>query len=405
MPTTLDVLTSLVDTMGALTTPKPGGFAVDGTVVPKPGQIDVTEIIKGALDLTFLTKDVRFSDAKLEPDLTAVGLDPKILGGLPLGGVTTLPGVGGLLGQVTGSLPLLDKARLSVSIEVTWTVLDAEGRPLATDQWSVSKGTVVNDGGVTKIRGTDITVAFLPAVEELTSNNPVPAPVIRTLRAHVKLSAGGTTVERDLPDIPVPVPTLAIPKVLAAFLHVNFQARDGDDDGGVLVMVPGNSPLRSVEQLSTTLSALQAAVTTVKSFAGFATFLLGLDELIGALAASPYFAFAATDAIDDLNDITIIQRSWYENDTELEDELSSMIFIGPAGKVLDVFCETDFDDENGHCKVTVGPDHVTLIRSLHSDHPASEPGGMVQVLVEPTHVLIDDDDLTFGDWTSSLRFL
>lgn len=405
MPTTLDVLTGLAATMGASANPLPGGFAFASTVAPKPGQVDVTDVINGAVDLTFVTKDVRFADAKSEPSLAPAALDPKILGGIPLGGITPITGVGGILGQLKGTLPLLDQAKVWVTLDVVWTVLDEAGNPLASDKWSVTTGTLIDDAGTKKIRGTDIVVAFLPEVVELTANNPVPAPTTRKLRAHVKLTAGGQTFERDLPDIPLPVPRLAIPKVLAAFLHTNFQARDGDDDGGVLVMVPANSPLRSIQQLNSTLSALQTAVTSVKSFATFATFLLGLNELVGALAAQPYFAFAATDEISDLNDITLIQRSWWENDTELEDELSSMIFIGPAGKVVDCFCETDFDDENGRFKLTVGPNFATLVRSLHADHPDSEPPGMVNVLVEPTHVLIDDDNLTFGDWLSSLKFL
>ncbi|MFJ8469840.1 hypothetical protein [Streptomyces swartbergensis] len=396
------MLNALVGTLNAAVKPQAGGFGWDGTIEPRPGPIDVAEILKGQLDLTFVTKDVRYKDAQPEANLTPTALGGNILGGQALSGVTPLPGVGGLLGQLTGAVPLLSQSKVPVSLDVTWTVLDAQGQPLARDKWNPTKGELFDDAGTPKLRGTDISVAFRPVVQELTTTAPVSAPVQCTLRAEVKLKALTFEAARALPDIPVLVPTLGIPKVLAAFIHDQFQPKAGDDDGGVFIMVPGNSPLRSIEQLKSTLATLQTAATTLKSFAEFATFLLGLDTLVGSVTASPYFAFAASDAIQDLNEITLIQNDWFTNDIELEDELSSMIFVGPDGKVADCFCETDFEDDNGHFKLRVGPQFVTLVRSLHSKTPATEPGGMIEILKPPTHMI---RDVTFNDWLSSLKFL
>ena len=397
MPGVADVLQSLVDSMSAVAKPKPGGYAFDATVQPLPGQIDVTEILEGDLGLTWITKDVRFADA--DPVADVESLAGEILGGLPLGGVSPPTGVGGLLGQLKGVVPLLSTTKLSVKVEVTWEVLDQDKATLPSDQYQAPNG----------LTGVSIPVVFKPPMVELVTNVAVPAPAMRYLRAKVKLTVPGGTKEATLPEIPVPVPPLAVPKVLVSFIHSNFQAKDGDDDGGAFILVPPNSPLRSIEQLNSTLAAVQTAVTSLKGFAGFASFLLGLSELTGALTATPYFAFAATNEVPNLNDITLIQRSWYENDTELEDELSSMIFIGPAGAQADVYCETDFNDENGRFVITVGGDGFTICRSLHdtseSRRPATEPANMIEVKKKPTHSLLDDDDLTFGDWTSGMKFI
>lgn len=393
-----EILDSFVATMSAGAKPKPGGYAYDATVAPLPGQIEVTELVEGPLGMTWITKDVRFTDHQLVADLEPATLATEILGGIPLGGVSPLPGVPGVLGQLEGVVPLLSTSKLAVTVAVTWEVLDERMEPLPAEEFQAPNG----------LTGVSIPIVFKPPMAELTVGAP-PGPVTRHLRATVTLSAGGKDAPRTLPPIPIPLLPLLVPKVLASFVHVNFQAKSGDDDGGAFILVPSNSPLRSIEQLNTTLSALQTAVTSLKSFASFASFLLGLSELTGALAATPYFAFAAEDRIDDLNDITLIQRSWYENDTELEDELSSMIFVGPAGARVEVNCETDQDKENGRFTMTVGGDGFTICRSLHdfsaSRQPATEPPNMISVQEKPTHSLLDDDDLSFGDWTSSMRFL
>lgn len=392
-----DALQSLVDSMSAVAKPKPGGYAFDATVQPMPGQLDVTEVLEGDLDLTWITKDVRFADANPVADVENLAAG-QILGGLPLGGVSPPTGVGGLLAQLKGCVPLLSTTKLSVKVDVTWEVLNEEKKPLPADQYQAPNG----------LTGASIPVVFKPPTTELVTTK-APEPVLRHLRAKVTLSVPGGTKERTLPEIPVPIVPLAVPKVLVSFIHANFQAKHGDDDGGAFILVPPNSPLRSIEQLNSTLSALQTAVTSLKGFASFASFLLGLSELTGALAATPYFAFAATNEVPNLNDITLIQRSWYENDTELEDELSSMIFIGPAGAKVDVYCETGFEDENGQFVMSVGGDGFTICRTLHDKsatrQPATEPANMIEVKKKPTHSLLDDDDLTFGDWTSGMKFI
>lgn len=393
MPGITEALNGLIDTMTGSATPKPGGQSFVTDVLPRPGQLEVAEVLNGAIDLTWITKDIRFSGDSLETELTPAVLDTSIIGGMPIPVLGTT-GVPGLLGQLGGTLPLLNQTKVSVKFDVSWRALDERGSELPSSEWSAPGG----------LEGPKIAIAFAPEIIELTSSVVAPSPTIRKLRATVKLTVAGVPpVERDLPDVPVPVLPLPIPKVVAAFLHTNFQPRSGDDDGGVFVMVPSDSPLKNAAQLNSTLSSLQTAVGNLAAFAKFAGFLLGLNDLLNAVAAQPYFAMAATNVIEDLNDITIIQNSWYENDIELEDELSSMIFIGPATARLEIFCETEFDDENGHGILSLPDSCAVVVRSLHHDVPPTQPPDLWQTVKVPDHSIVDPDG--FGDWTSSLRFV
>jgi hypothetical protein len=398
-----DVLNSLAGTLQAVVKPRPGGALVDATIEPLPGQVEIAEVVRGAVDMTFITKDVRFAGAEPEAALTPAELGNAITGGQPLGGVIAPSGVNGLLGQLTGSIPMLSKTQVPVQLEVDWSVQKEDGTQLDRQEWNIAKGVPFGP----EVRGTEIAVAFKPAVDELTTTNPVPAPVRRQLVATVTLKAlGQSSGPVKLPPVPVLIPTLLIPKLIAAFRHAEFQPKAGDDDGFVFLMVPGASPLRSVDQLKTTLATLQETLTTLKSFADFAAFLLRLDSLVSGLTASPYFAFAAQDAVPVLNDTTVIQNNLLTNDIELEDEISSMIFIGPPKHRVHWFCEDNYLTENGDFSLTVGPQLFTLIRTLDKAVPVSDPekGGEPATPLVTVHHPPSGSD-TFNDFLSSVKFL
>jgi hypothetical protein len=158
----------------------------------------------------------------------------------------------------------------------------------------------------------------------------------RFIRASVTLTAGTTPAHTfTLPSIPVDIPAIPVPSVVAFFLHTNFAARSGDDEGAAFVVVPNDSPFRDLASLQSALNRLSSTISSLTSVASFASLLLGLNELTGALSAQPHVQFRMADPsnnYNDFNDVTLIQRGWLENDTEAEDELSSLIFVGPTGK-------------------------------------------------------------------------
>ncbi|HEX6289541.1 MAG TPA: hypothetical protein VFZ66_10140 [Herpetosiphonaceae bacterium] len=398
MPIPIDVLNNLAKTLRIDLTgpaqPAPGQTAT-AQIVPQLSDIGVTEVLDGVVNVTWITKDVRFSTAKLEPTLAAAGLDPKILGGIPLGGITPLEGVPGLLGQLTGSIPLPTTTTVPISVEVEWSITDERGTTLTLGTDFLAPEGLTNP---------TVSVIFAPETAELTTDNPLPAPIRRNLNARVRLTASGTqTAFIPLPSIPILVPALPLPTILALFLHTDFQARSGDDDGAVLIVVPANSPFGSLQQLQPTLNQLQGAASTLASFASFAAFVAGLSELTGALTAQPFVQFRSTNEIGNLNDITLIQRGFFENDTEAEDELSSLIFIGRKDKKVQLFNARDFDTDEGAFTLTIGRNLFVIVRNLHSAEPAEEPDGSLKVDKTPPGGVFNPDH--FGDELSSLRFV
>jgi hypothetical protein len=371
------------------------GQAVTAEIRPFLADLDFTEILSGDLELSWLTKDVRFNDALLEPALTPAALDAKILGGMPIPGIGGLQGVPGLIGQLTGSLPVPSTTKLKVQVEIEWSVSsDAAGTNVlsSSDDYSAPQG----------LNGTSASFFFKPDSFELTTDPP-PAPTPRFLRARVRLTVGSTQTNWiALPPVEVLIPAIGIPTVFAMFLHVDFQARSGDDDGAVLVLVPANSPIGSMAQLQPLLNQIDSVASTLSTFANFAAFLGGLSELTGALTAQPHAQFRSTNAIGNLNDITLIQRPWYENDTEAEDELSSLIFIGPAMRTVQCFNDRDFKTGQGAFTVMVGQNFFTLARNLHSPTPGSEPPGLLTVDTPPPGGVFQPS--SFGDELSSVRF-
>lgn len=390
-----------------------------GPEVVKPGQpiqcrvlgadsvLTATDIISADFGLAWITKDVRFNTFTTEPALSALPLAPAnidavLAGEMPVRipivgnvvGTQTLPGVPGTLNQLAGSLPI--PVAVPVKVEVSWTVLDADGvTPLAQGPATFSA-----PGGMTS---SNLVLAFAPQIVELT--NSVPVPVVRRfVRASVKLTVGATVHSFDLPSIPLLVAAVAIPTVAVFFLHANFASSSGDDEGAALIVVPSNSPLRSLEQLQGTLDALDSTLSSLTAIADLAAFLLGVGELSAALAAQPHVQFRVADEIDDLNDITLISRAWYKNDTEAEDELSSMILVGPPRKTLQCFNDRDQDDGEGQFDLTVGDKLHALIRNFDGAAPVSGPDGSeITIVKAPPGGWFNPDG--FNDELSSIRFV
>ena len=72
-------------------------------------------------------------------------------------------------------------------------------------------------------------------------------------------------------------------------------------------------------------------------------------------------AFVRTDALADLHTITLIERGVLANDIEAEDELSSLILLGPAARRARLFIRRDFDQAGGRLDVGVEDENIVLI--------------------------------------------
>lgn len=383
-----------------------------------PSTVDVqaTDLLSGELSLTWITKNVRFKNHSLEAAFADSPFDPAALanvldGGMParvpvvgnIVGTQELPGVPGQLAQLAGTVPIPVSTELPVQVAVKWTVHDETGTAVAPGPTSFStpQGTA----------GPDVSFVFAPQTVELTSAVSVPV-VRRFIRATVTLTAGATQHVFPLPDIPVVIPAIPIPTVVVFFLHPDFAASVGDDAGAAFIVVPNNSPLKSTAQLQATLNTIQSTLGSLTSVANFAAFLLGLQELSNALAAQPQpnVQFRVADGANEIknfNEVTLIERAWYQNNTEAEDELSSMIFIGPEGKGIRCFNFRNTRSGDGAFTLTIGPKLHAFVRTLHAWAPTSGPdtGELVVDVPPPSWPFPVRRPDTFGDELSSMLFL
>lgn len=352
------------------------GEQITAKLVPDPAEIRVTDILPGDVDLTFITKNIGFDNSQVQSSLDAAALNDDIL-------EPSIPGITGVLGQLAGTLPI--KSELPVKAEVTWSVLDEAKEPL------VENVDFFAPDGLDVLEPSFL-FPFRPAhdVVELTLDPPEPIGK-RFIRATVKLTVGSLETnppQITLPDVPVVLPKIAVPTLLALFLHSDFNR------GAVLIVVPSNSPLKSFEQAQPILNQLDSTIQSIRGKLDLGSFLLGLPELTGALNAQPHVQFRASNQISNLNDITLIQRGFFENDTEAEDELSSLIFIGPPDKKVRCYIAREFGGDR--FELTIKEDLYALIRTLHVPEPVTEPASA-------TIDVVGGAD-SFGDELSSLSF-
>jgi hypothetical protein len=392
--------------------PTQAGAPFQVRLSPALTDLTISEVITGTLSLDFVFKQVRFLDDGPEPVLPppaarVLGPMPMVMPtpvAVPVGGLVdiyppTAPttGVPGAVGSVVGSLPLAATTSIAPTLTITWDVLDENGVVLAA-----GSGYLAPNG----VHSPELSVVIAPPLVALGSTV---STVKRTLRATITLTVqtatGPITSNDPVSGAPVTltldlmVPALAIPTLCALFLDRTFE-------GAVLVVVPKDSPLKGIAEAQSLLNEIESVGSSLRSLAGFLNLFLGVQALSRALSAQPHVQFRAQASIDDLNDITLIQRAWYENDTEAENELSSLIFLGIDGKseVLECFNNRDCKLIQGAFSVTAKGGHVVLVENLHVAAPVSDPAGAVTVLQPPTSVNPNVRVTTFGDELSSLRW-
>jgi hypothetical protein len=397
------------------------GAPVNFQVTPSSASdLRVTDLISAPFDLTWITKDVRFNTPNIEAPLDATPFDPSSINGLLAGGMPTivpqvvslpgvntvgtqqLQGVPGTLSQLAGAIPL--PIQVPVGMTVSWQILAADDATVLVEgatTFSAPSGTA----------GPAVSFVFPSQTAEWTNTLPLPLPTARLfVRATVTLTAGGLAASVALPDIPVDIPQIPIPLVAVFFRHSNFAAHDGDDDGFAFILVPNDSPFTSLQQLQPALDTLQSTVSNLAGLAQFAGFLTGLSQLTSALSAQPHIQFRTADAsnhFNNLDSVTMIPVSWWF-DIDAEDQISSIILVGPEKRSLRCFNDTNRSTSQGDFILMIGGDLFVIVRNLSSKKPVSEPtGSEIDVVHDPTGTRftpLPHSISTFNDELSSLSF-
>jgi hypothetical protein len=287
----------------------------------------------------------------------------------------------GLLGQLRGEIPIAP-VEVPVTVQVRWSVLDGD----VTPPTPLVEGTdfFAPEGLTTSPTATFV---FLPGIVRLSISTLLPPPARRIIHAEITLSAQGISSDPLPLDLPVLVPSLAIPTVLALFRNPNFapSANAGKSPGVVLLVVPPDSPLASFDHLLTTLRALKVSIDPLSALSSpalsFAGFLLGLNSLISALdAPQPIVLIEAQTEIPFLNRIPV-DRGVYTLpyfDADLlalnaEDRFDSLIFLGKSGDQAVLFNNPEFNGAGGQFTITVRQEMFAIIRDLRSDNPVHQP--------------------------------
>lgn len=423
MATLLESLNTLAQSFTVALTAGATAREFTATLVPPAGgergltvveEVTRSEVVDGTVDLSWRTKDVRFVNTDI--------LDPNVTGGMPIpplltlnignvtNGPTSPPGVPGVLGLLSGTVPIVNEVTEqlthAVTVEVRWRVRDESNAVVSDVDWKLGAGGPGLEGTGGQINPpvsgalTPLNMVFPVIFVELTSS---PTPVVRrSIQASVRLTAGSvSTGFVDLPPLDVPLPVVPVPTLLLLFEHKNFE-------GIVLAVVPASSPLDQ-GGITAALDTLKAAIDPLDDVLTVLSFVFSEIDTVKGILATAKVVFRKADEIDNLNDIDLDTAFIIGNDTEAEDELSSLIFFGPPRRQVRCFNARNFSDSEGQMNVTLGAELIVEVSDLHTGSPASMPAGRVSVPRTPSGTRWDDfdpwRDITgFGDELSSIRF-
>jgi len=381
-------LSDLLDSLSlqpATTITSQAGTPLSLGIVPDVSQSTVSDIQLVDIDLEFIGKGVIFENDDLS--------DTAILGSLPLVDMTHIPptlinGVQGLLGRIKGKMPVAVPSDIRPRLEVKWHITDDDNNDL------IASGDAVAPSG---LNNPLLNILFLPEFVELTAGLGDPGMSHRHISAEVTLSAGGLTVgPRTLGPIDVLLPKIPLPTILVMCVDKPYK-------GPTLIVVPAASAFPDIGALTGKVQEIQNLLNPLRTVVKLASLLTGLDILTSIINSEPHIGFRKTDSIGNLNDITLVQRAWYENDTEAEDELSSLFMIGPRRRSAEFFNKRNHESGDGKFTLTIGKMLFAGVRNLHAKNPASEPeGNEITVNKAPPGGWFSPD--TFGDELSSIRF-
>lgn len=371
-------------------------------------EVTNSEVVDGAVDLAWRMKDVRFVNTNIT--------DPNVTGGMPIPDLLTLnignatdgllspPGVPGLLGVLSGTVPIVNEVTQqvshAVSVQVRWRVRDESGNVISDVEWKLGTGGAGLEGSGGEINpplghATDALNMTFPVIFVELTGSPTPVAK-RSILASVRLSAGGVSTEFiDLPPVDVPLPVVPVPTILMMFKDKTFKSI-------VLIVVPANSPLDK-GSISAALDTLRSAIDPFDDLLTVLSFVFGQIGTVQGILSSAKIVFRKTDEIKNLNDIDL--EGGTLNDTEAEDKLSSLIFFGPPRRRVQCFNARSFSASEGQMNVTIGAELLVEIPNLHSNSPTSDPTGRVSVPRAPTGTRFFRHSITgFGDELSSIRF-
>lgn len=330
-----------------------------------------------------------------------------------------------MTGSVKGKLAPLESLLASITGKVTGAITGPKLLDVAPEvsvQWQIEGNYILLDNTTLNNKLVPPVFVVLPEFTEL-SNTPAPASQLRIscdVSITVKLPDGTTeSKSRRIGPVNIEVPKIPVP-VLAAFAE-HGQSDTSKFPGRVLMAVPASSPLSNLNNLKsflepvrTVLTRLQQTLTVANAALslqfGEASNVLGtLIDLIGAVNQP----IIRQNAVMYLSSITLDPGGWFGvGYKSWEDEISSVLLIGPPGTGLSCHNRRNLWQGTGQFKVIVGMTGTAFVLDLvkpvipdgnggHTSLPDCVPSDTIfEVVVNP-----DNSRRTFNDVISSFQFL
>ncbi|MDQ3679177.1 MAG: hypothetical protein M3378_01265 [Actinomycetota bacterium] len=334
-----------------------------------------------------------------------------VLGPKPGAATITLPGlaqIAGTAGEVAASIKqsVLPSGTVP-TVEVRWSITDEAGRELTG-----TPDLVVVNGALSGVLGsvTLPTIAFLPEFVDLGAVGTAVRRVSCTLTLK---AAGFTDFPRTIGPIPVTVPQVGLPTVLA----LSDQPGDVRDPSAVLVAVPGSYPSWDWRTLMGFLGTARGMLQPVMSLppdlrVGLGEMVGVIDRLLHLLDVQPApVSFFRTNEVLDLFWETRAP-GWPSN---WQDVISSMVFLGTEGRTVSLHNRPNLWSGTGAFEVTLGVLPVAMVDSLQFRYSSGSPEeGSATVIPATSRVEVRElptkgapalEPTTFDNVISSFQFL
>jgi hypothetical protein len=351
-----------------------------------PLQLKTSEVVTSTVKLTWLTKQVSFPlptfVAEMQKDQPSLATLDSLLslpetGSGTVGGLTDTSAIQGTIGQLVSEVPTTVNVDLPVAIAVSWSVTNGNDEPLADDSF-------------VQVENSTARGAFLFAPDVIAGTGGSPSPAQRKIKAAVTLTVeppGGEPIsETRTLELPVSVPSLAIPTVLALFNHAPF---DLSVHGGIppciLIVVPSNSPYRDLasltnvlEPVGTALSSLAPVFSTLQLIGDTAATARAVTRLVGLLKAIADPTKGAIVIVRATQQELFLERIKFYTEFlythTAEDTFGSLFMLGGEGTTVHLFNARECDPREGALPVKIPTGSVAVvIDSLHGDPPAADP--------------------------------
>jgi hypothetical protein len=309
-----------------------------------------------------------------------------------------------------------------IAVKATWEVLDVSGQAPA-----LAGADFLPIPGPPDVLGLDL--LFAPDSTEQLGQGQQGALGRKPLRvrASVELSArlGDTEISSGRrtvsDDIRVGVLDLPVPKLFCMFRHHRFRPTVDDPegnpvDGFVLVMVSDNGPFERdpadeqplAEPVAGPLEALKELVQPLKPLGRFGAFITALELLTELLRDQIEFGVDVSP-LKNLNRIRMINQFGIRHDTEADNQVSSVVLLGPKDARVRCFVAKRLGSQRGELDIRLGPELVALVPTLPPLPQIDfEAVGLTPGLPEKSTITVvqpcKDNEGNFADAISSVRF-